>query len=388
MTTIFENIQAGRPQTHVFIIGVGKYPYLVGGEGSTLDNPMGLRQLTSPSISAKAFADWIIKKLGNPHAPLGSVELLLSPAADYLSQIDHQQFQVKAATMGNIKTAFDEWYKRCNLHKDNVAIFYFCGHGLEKVVEHPLLLAEDFGKTPIRLWENAVDFHLTYLGMGSCQAKVQCYFIDSCRQTPSEIREIQEISATALVHPSLFQKNREVLKLFATDTNQTAYGLSNTVTRFTDALINCFNGLGSEKQSGQWVVKTGKLASSLTKILEKSNQEPNTPQQKPVRFGSGSSILHVCDTEPSVPVAISLNPTEASNFAELLLLKEETVKYTPQLDSKSKKWKANVLADMYRCRTHFPQREYRNLDNFEIWALPPYSEEEIEVIRVEESVIV
>lgn len=388
MTTILENIEVEKPHTHVFIIGVGEYPHLLDGKGPVLDNPMRLKQLTSPPISAKAFGDWILKNLNNPDAPLGSVELLLSPADKYVRPQDGEQFSVEAATMKKIKLAFDKWYERCNSHKDNVAIFYFCGHGLEKVVDYPLLLTEDFGESEIRLWENAIDFHSTFLGMARCQAKIQCYFIDACRQTPPELQEIQQIRATALVHPSISQKQREVLKLFATNTNQSAYGPYNQVTRFTDALINCLNGLGSEKHKKQWLVTTGKLGLNVAKILEKGNRASNVPQQKPVLTGSGIVTIHVCNTPPSVPVAISLNPTEASNFAELSLLKEKTVQYRPQLDLKSKQWKDNVLASIYRCHTHFPQETHFHPNDTEMWIEPPYTEEEIEVIKLEEPVLV
>jgi len=382
MTTIFEKIEKDKAHTHVFIIGVGKYPHLLNGEGTKLDNPMGLRQLTSPPISAKAFADWILKNLYNPDAPLGSIELLLSPAGEYVQPQDGEQFPVEGATMENIKTAFDRWYNRCNFHKNNVAIFYFCGHGLEKIVGYPLLLAEDFGKNQLRLWENAIDFNSTYLGMARCQAKTQCYFIDACRQTPSELQEIQEIRATALVHPSTSQKWGEVLKLFATHTSQKAYGLNDQITRFTDALINCLNGLGSEKQKKQWLVTTGKLGLNVTKILEKSNKEPNTPQQKPEFNGTGIGIIHVCSKPPSVPVDIALNPIEASNFAKLSLFQTGTCVSEPQLDLSSQKWKDIVLPNVYSCRTYFPLSKYCNPEDTEMWVQPPYTEEEIEVIKL------
>src|SRR5260370_12380507 len=86
MTTVWDQTQAGQPHTHVVLRGVGTYRHIRGGKDYKAELPVSnLRQLTSPPISARKFADWLLKELHNPDAPLGSVELLLSeqPQAPY-----------------------------------------------------------------------------------------------------------------------------------------------------------------------------------------------------------------------------------------------------------------------------------------------------------------
>ncbi|WP_079053816.1 hypothetical protein [Streptomyces graminilatus] len=45
---------ADQPRTHALVVGVGKYPHLAGGESPVAD-PDGMRQLSSPPLSARAF---------------------------------------------------------------------------------------------------------------------------------------------------------------------------------------------------------------------------------------------------------------------------------------------------------------------------------------------
>ena len=61
---------------------------------------MGLRQLTSPVVSAAAVADWLTTGYINPDVPVGLIELLLSPPPAGTAAGD-------GATMENIKTGFD-----------------------------------------------------------------------------------------------------------------------------------------------------------------------------------------------------------------------------------------------------------------------------------------
>jgi hypothetical protein len=64
--------------THALVIGVGSYPHLLGGSGALCEDNEGLAQLTSPPVSARKFADWLICSFANPDKPLASVALLIS----------------------------------------------------------------------------------------------------------------------------------------------------------------------------------------------------------------------------------------------------------------------------------------------------------------------
>lgn len=118
------------PGAHALVIGVGKYPHLLGGDADIVDDPMGLRQLESPPVSAKAFAKWLIPKadpqlvkFSNPDAPLATVEMVLSPDETYTSPAGNAT-PVELATFDNIQRAFDMWLPRLQNAPGSLAIFY------------------------------------------------------------------------------------------------------------------------------------------------------------------------------------------------------------------------------------------------------------------------
>src|SRR5262249_4049056 len=124
--------------THALVIGVGSYPYLVGGNGPLTDDNEGLRQLTSPPVSARAFADWLVTSFSNPDKPLASVALLISEAnnvvdgntSTYLNPKTNVSHDLERAQIDTVAKAVDEWQTRADSRVDNMTIFYFCGHGI------------------------------------------------------------------------------------------------------------------------------------------------------------------------------------------------------------------------------------------------------------------
>ena len=79
MTLVYDDIQSNKAQAHLLVIGVGKYPHLLNGEHFDPHvRHLDLGQLTSPPVSARAFARWWCESYNNPDVPLGSVELFLS----------------------------------------------------------------------------------------------------------------------------------------------------------------------------------------------------------------------------------------------------------------------------------------------------------------------
>ena len=74
---------------HGLVIGIGDYPHLLGGSGPLTPSHDGMQQLSSPPVSARAVADWLIADFRHPERVVGSVALLLSenPAAPYVNPV-------------------------------------------------------------------------------------------------------------------------------------------------------------------------------------------------------------------------------------------------------------------------------------------------------------
>jgi hypothetical protein len=154
MSIVFNaNLPPSQPQTHALIIDVGEYLHLPGGPKHAVSPAVpdfGLNQLTSTVVSVAYFADWLQTKLRNPTAPLGSINLLLSPkeytpndsAAERLGQPAGTIVPVDLATSDLIRAAFGNWFLKLNNHSDNIGLFLFADHGLEAA--HRYLVPADF----------------------------------------------------------------------------------------------------------------------------------------------------------------------------------------------------------------------------------------------------
>lgn len=358
------NIPVDRPLTHALLIGVGQYPYLRGGArfANRPEMPnLGLKQLTSPPISAKEFAHWLILHLANDAAPPGSVELLLSPEEMAWSPPNGKPVAVEDATFDNIQGAFDRWYERCNAHPGNIGWFYFCGHGLER--EDMYLLASDFGANPGRLWANAINLNTTAKAVkldGRSQAA--CFFIDACRQAPFDLYRALTITASTLKDLLLNGgggiADLQVLK--AAVFGEQAHAPVGDVSFFTQALIRCLDGLGASSpfDGVKWRVTTDSLGEAMKMCMQRTRVRENergfcasTPDSW------RSTVIHELAGTPRVMTTIGYNPANALGFADLSLTPADgrpPIRRTPLPEP----WDAEAEAGDYEVSASFKGMMY------------------------------
>jgi hypothetical protein len=375
MSRIFldQRSDATQPQTHALVIGVGDYPHLRGGRlfaSSPALTTLGLGQLTSSVVSAKTFANWLIANYNNGNAPLGSVELLVSPGGNHLTPSNAIE-QVESATMDNIKKAFDRWYERCAKTAKNIAIFYYCGHGLER--EAMLLLPEDFGASENRLWENCINFNSTYWGMGECPAETQCYFLDACRETPIDLLKFRTVDAQTLKdtqQTSFPLRDAPVLK--AAPVGQKAYGPPNDVSFFTAALIRSFEGFGARRLVGSsWRVTTDSLLGATIQLMNRTRL-PNGPRLTCSRTGDSNfeTEIHEFSNPAHVIVHITCEPLAALSAADLYMNngRNPPLRRAPGPEP----WEIEVEAGTYIIGADFPNGQFRSTSLLGQIVFPPY----------------
>src|SRR5713226_9988227 len=148
MSLVFDaGLGAASRQTHALVIGVADYLHLPGGSqyaNAPAKNTFGLPRLDSPHVSAISVAN-LLRTLSNKQTPIGTIEVVLSPAT--YTDAQGLQSAVDLATMSNITSAFVAWSHRASANADNVAIFFFCGHGFEN--EFMILPPADFGNPQV-----------------------------------------------------------------------------------------------------------------------------------------------------------------------------------------------------------------------------------------------
>src|SRR6266498_1556452 len=186
---------SANPGTHVLIIGVGKYAHGKGAGASPI--AADLPQLTSPPLSARAIADWFIASFKNLRKPLVSVSLVISEEQSKPYQPPRPPgappLIAPAATLDNVKNAALGWANRLSAHRDNMAVFYFCGHGAS-LGQKAALLLEDFGE-PGTDFEGAVDVDVLRGTMKTSPAIQQVYLVDCCRTAPTTSTRTSPTSA-------------------------------------------------------------------------------------------------------------------------------------------------------------------------------------------------
>jgi Caspase domain len=377
MTLVLETAgHVAGSHTHVLIIGVGRYPHVSDGAGPVNFMLPPLGQLKSPPVSARALADWFTGgEHHNPAAPLGSVELLLSDSAgqQYQPPDSATSYEIESATLPNIVRAFNDWEARCDTHAGNVAVFYFCGHGLQRDV--PLLLPEDFAQNRNNPWQTAIDFSKTYQGMGQCLAQTQYYVVDACRNYSTSNLQDLDIGGVTLKRTNVTaHRPRTAPTLFATASGLPAFGDTGGRSRLTSALLECLRGVGAEKVSGNWIVSTSSLGESAQKLVNLANTELLPVQRQTVdpsigEHALGSRVLHVLKTGTAPPVRVSLDCLPGEALPAALFYHERA---GARVEAKEPgPWSTTIPAGVYNFGVSFTAPGYKPTFIAEEFVRPP-----------------
>jgi len=307
--------------THVLLVGCGEYPNLAAaGYG-------GLKPLSSPRLSAHAMADWFLsgtdampagqalppdEAFHNPHAPLGSLVMLTSPADPYETP-SGAVFPTTRSTLANIKAAYTQWLTRLCTNPNSRGVFHFCGHGVSNGVSQ-FLVADDFGEDLDDPWQGV--FHVS----NTCQASIRrtsaslFFLIDACMELSEElINQIDDPRALIAGKRTGPPRTTEWAVLRATTTNRLAYAPQDGVARFTSALLQALRGYcGSQGSAGAgFGVGVSDLRDAAAALLTLAQQVGKGERQKLGQTegeGDWNVPLHVQTRRPSVVVEMDIEP--------------------------------------------------------------------------------
>jgi hypothetical protein len=376
-----------RPGTHILIIGVGGYSYLNGGDREHVDELRKfdrLGQLTSPPRSALAFEAAVLSVAPRAWtAPLATVQTLISPApAD--PQPGGSRRSLAEATHDAIQTAFSDWKRRCDSHEDNVAIFYFCGHGLQN--DQQILLASDFGRFPDAPFKGAFGFERTRDGFEQCKASTQCFFVDACRETPLDVLQFPNKDVPGLIDQDASYRppDRQLFRLVirAAATRKKAFAPPNDVSYFTKALIRAMKGAaGYLDERGRWAIFTDRLAARVPELLV-SEIGPSGRHQIAAPEVTVPTTLFLLDHAPTVILEVNCDPTDAQAVATLRYVARD---HPPVVRRRFEPapWTVEVAGGFYFIDASFGPGDIYNRSNRDILALPPRHPEILEVLKAQ-----
>lgn len=312
----------GHPGTHALVIGLSAYPFLGGGaefKQNSADFDFKMEQLTSPAISAFYVAHWLRQAAARLPAPLASCRLLLAPSPEELARIQALDSSVRIHdTDGRFETLADalhDWRRDAARNKNNVAWFYFSGHGMQ--FRNALLLTTEYNQKKRVPFNGAVDFGEVLDGMMVTQtfpylAQQQFYMIDACRSQAPDLSKISN-SHRRSVWVTRFEATgeRRCTIIYATRTGAPAYGQHLRPTPFARALIRALRNDAADNVKGNWVVETDNLIHTLRRLVP-AYARTFTNQKQEIECGQADPLTWVrLDTTPSFKVTIRLKPPEA-----------------------------------------------------------------------------
>uniref|UniRef100_A0AAU2JL84 Caspase family protein n=1 Tax=Streptomyces sp. NBC_00049 TaxID=2903617 RepID=A0AAU2JL84_9ACTN len=324
--TVHLDENAGPASTHALVIGVGAYRHLDGGAAPTAHpGAVGMRQLSSPPLSARAFATWMIDGYHDKGRPLGSLALLLSEEAPAPFVHPHTQAQhpVETATIDHIEAAVKEWKDRGH-HDEARLVFYFCGHGVSLGVDTSLLAADAFADPDDPL-DGALQFEALTRGLNRCKAGQQVFFVDACRQGSDRLiatagtDSLGRVPLAGNLRPDGFVP-REHAVIYATLHGEEAVARAGGVSLFTDALLRSFDGAGSENTEDHvWRVTTITLLRATVRFMSEPSFAGSLARSStPVSRESFDFDFHELRGEPVVPVYIGCKDPEDNARAEFV----------------------------------------------------------------------
>lgn len=354
MALVFDEF-LNSPQTHVLIIGVSEYMYLKDGKKVKLqefDFVADLKQLTSTSASAKLFTEEVLNLHQNSSwcVPLGTVDLL----------------EGEFATRNHIEDRYHEWRERCEANKDNVAVFYFAGHGFY-CRGNQYLLPADFGASANNPWAKAIDFTQTRMAFQSCTAKTQLFFIDACRTIPLEaLLSSFNVGSIDVIHELHGACDHE-LTLISTSVGSSAYGRENEPSFFTKALVNGLTGYAAMNVDDDWVISTSTLS---TKMNEWVKMEMDATQLRQVCHAQISDPINIVKLSeaPKAKLLLLCSPNEALPLAKLRCY---NASFQEERAPLSDPWSLDLRAGIYNLSAEFSNNEYSSTGS-EVAVSPPF----------------
>lgn len=336
----------GRPGVHAFIVGVSDYselPATAPGRPQTFK----LLKLNSPALSAFRFFQWLTGQLKHPGTdevvpvmlahPLATCHLLLSPSQRELNGEPELANLIgkpgfPRATMAEFQTCIQVWRRLCAMNRENQAIFYFCGHGVQSLDRDAVLLLEDFAK--VNMDSAVVRVGTIFNGMAPHMipgedfteiARKQIYFIDACRDKPEALSQIRNLNGQNVFTDALADEDdRDAPIFFSTVPGDRAWGVKGDVSIFTAALLEglliaCEEREDDEHANPIWPVRAHFLHNVVRRRIEQSNI-PVVP-----RLGNlsghvgGDPVICYLPDAPSVEVQLTLQPDMVTQVDDLEL---------------------------------------------------------------------
>ncbi len=324
------------------MLGVSAYKHFDGGsEPTARGRTFDMSQLSAAARSASEVAAWMLLTYHNPHAPLASLRVLLSPSAgeelhpgiDAVLPDDAEEY---AATLANVEKDLQDFRKACARNKENVAVVYAAGHGVQLSKNGAILLLHDCGADAhVTELKGSIDLAGVHAGFNHPEtAQTQFWFVDTCRQEPAmaERYETMQAGLTLDTRPGVARTSPVFL---ASSTQTAAFARIKGTTLFSEALLaglaGSFAAPPDDKTDARHVSVTQfttRLADSVQALASVENLE----QKVDIGGKPMQAVFHIFETPPEAMVDVTVQPSgiEGNCIGSLSHRKQGNVLNAPQ----------------------------------------------------------
>lgn len=314
----------GQAGFHALIVGVSAYRYLPPAGSPPTPHSLGMTQLSSAALSAYKIYEWLLQNRETLSAPLTTCRLLLAPTPAELEREPSLQC-CAPATLSAFLQAAQDWRTDVSTAPENVAFFYFAGHGVIRNRTDQILLLEDFNDGVGSLLRNSFDVNSLYHGMAPSSrypsiGRTQFYFIDACRNLPQQFGQFESLSPTPAFDVRLADRRDDRLapKFYATAVGDLAYAETDGQTIFSQALLRCLQGGAAERdERGRWRVTASSLTRTLGATVNALLQEHAVEQPVVVDGLGRDAVLCYLPTPPLAQLQLLLKPPSAHAHARV-----------------------------------------------------------------------
>jgi hypothetical protein len=338
MKPVFDESAAlkGQAGLHAFIVGVSGYPHLVQGVQGKSERNLGLKPLSSAALTAYRVYHWLREHRAFMPIPMATCELLLAPSEAELKKEPALDGLVEIPTFENFRQAAESWRANASSHQDNIALFYFAGHGAQRSRRDHVLLLHDFGEEVGGLLSKAVDTIQLAGGMAMTpkfpqMALRQLYFIDACRVKPTVFQNYEQLPTASLWDvPTLGVDDRQAPMFYTAVPGRMSFGIKGNQTIFSQALLQCLCGGAARRsldESGKavWRVSLRSIADALGFHIDVINRAVKGKQKCLVDGHELGRDILLCNLEdpPAVDVSVKILPDDAVELTKVIVLDAE-----------------------------------------------------------------
>jgi hypothetical protein len=348
---VYDNLSAlqaqGRPGLHAFLVGVSGYPHLPPPAGQPVVGPLppnqglGMRQLSSTSLSALRVLEWLLQaeQQRRLHHPLATVRLLLSPTASERTAMPViDDLAPPLARHVAFRQAARKWRQDASASQQAATLFYFAGHGLQRSRGDQVLLLQEFGDPNEALLADAVDLVRLRNGMAPAVgreqiARVQYYFVDACRNLPSQLTSFDTLQAPPVFDVTLNGlDDRCAPTFYAAVPDSKALAVPNDQTLFSKALLKCLEGGAGSPPSDEaltplaaerWHITYRSLHDALVHFMDEMNAQLQADQELITDGFGRDTVFCYLNQVPQVPLRIEVDPQTAVSCTNLDVFSED-----------------------------------------------------------------